>query len=174
MHAPATMTRTWPMLAALGAGLVLAALAAGAGGAPRIVLAGLGIAALGWGVRALHRGRVVAPRATLAITALLIAATGVAASVGALRTVPGLPVAVLVVFLAVIAAAAAHAVRFGGSRRRRRAVPERGAARSLAGLAVGAILVAALATPALAATEAGRSAVPHGEHGDSAPGGHAH
>ncbi|MDQ1555082.1 MAG: hypothetical protein QOI02_84, partial [Actinomycetota bacterium] len=39
------------------------------------------------------------------------------------------------------------------------------AARYLAGLAVGAAVVAALTTPALASTEAGRFAVPHGTHG---------
>ena len=38
---------------------------------------------------------------------------------------------------------------------------------SLAGLVAGALLVAGLATPALAATEAGELAVPHGEHGTS-------
>lgn len=53
---------------------------------------------------------------------------------------------------------------------------------SLLGLVAGALLVAALTTPALAATEAGALAVPHGEHGggdsvtDVAPGedGHRH
>jgi len=40
---------------------------------------------------------------------------------------------------------------------------------SLVGLVVGAALVAALATPALAATDPGLQAQPHGEHGVVAP-----
>ncbi|KZE92507.1 hypothetical protein AVP42_02661 [Agromyces sp. NDB4Y10] len=62
MTALAVITRSWPMLGALGAGLVLAALAAGAGGATQVALAGLGIAALGWGVLSLRAGRALAPR----------------------------------------------------------------------------------------------------------------
>jgi len=45
---------------------------------------------------------------------------------------------------------------------------------SLIGLVAGALLVAGLATPALAATEAGRLAVPHGEHGDTSVGDTVH
>ena len=86
MTALATMARTWPMLAAFGGGLVLLALAAGAGGTAGGVLAAAGIAGLGWGAFSLHAGRAI---------------------------------------------------------------------------------VAGLATPALAATEAGELAVPHGEHGTS-------
>ena len=39
-------------------------------------------------------------------------------------------------------------------------------ARGCLGLIVGAVLVAGIVTPALAATEAGQHAVPHGEHVD--------
>jgi len=125
MNALAATTRSWPMLGALGAGLVLAALAAGAGGAPQVVLAGLGVAALGWGGLSLHAGRILAPRAVLATAATALV------SLGLLVMVDG------------------------------RA--------SLLGLVGGAALVAALATPALAATDAGRQAQPHGEHAVVAP-----
>ncbi|GAA1058033.1 hypothetical protein GCM10009571_31060 [Agromyces luteolus] len=179
MHAPATMTRTWPMLAALGGGLVLAALAAGAGGAPRVVLAGLGVAALGWGVLSLRSGRPLAPRTVLATSVASLLLGGVAVATGGLADVPGLPLAAAGLFLAAVALPVARAAR-GRARDRRgpeasaaartahaapATAPAREARRSLVGLAIGAVLVSALATPALAATEAGRTAVPHGEHG---------
>ena len=62
MTALTTMARTWPMLAAFGGGLVLLALAAGAGGTAGGVLAAAGIAGLGWGVFSLHAGRAIVPR----------------------------------------------------------------------------------------------------------------
>ena len=182
MTAPASMTRSWPMLGAFGAGLVLAALGAGAGGAPQVVLAGLGVAALGWGVLSLRADRMLAPRAVLVVGVVALVAGGGAVASGAMAEVAGLPLAAASAFIAWIALAAALAVRA-------RRVDERAtrathgtadARRTLVGLAVGALLVSALATPALAATEAGRLAVPHGEHG-TAPSddirpdpGHAH
>lgn len=42
----------------------------------------------------------------------------------------------------------------------------------LLGAFAGALLVAGIATPGLAASTAGQYAVPHGEHGNLAPGGH--
>ena len=175
MTALATMARTWPKLAAFGAGLVLLALAAGAGGPAGGVLAGVGIAALAWGVLSLHLGRPIAPGATLAVGVALL--VGAAALVGSgfagTAGVPAGPLLAASVFAAVVAAQAAAVVR----RRSRAGTPSQakglpdGARRaaidgrlSLAGLVAGALLVAALATPALAATEAGRLAVPHGEH----------
>jgi len=44
--------------------------------------------------------------------------------------------------------------------------------RHLVGLIVGAVLVAGIVTPALAATEAGQHAVPHGEHLEMVEPGH--
>lgn len=44
--------------------------------------------------------------------------------------------------------------------------------RLLLGAFAGAVLVAGIATPGLAASTAGQYAVPHGEHGNLAPGGH--
>lgn len=176
MIAPNAMTRSWPMLGALGAGLVLAALAAGAGGAPQVVLAGLGVAALGWGALSLRVGRVVAPRAVLGVGVLSLVAGGGAVAAGAMTDVAGLPLVAASVFIAWVALSAALDVR---ARRAARAAAEASAAarpspadarRSLAGFALGAVLVSALATPALAGTEAGELAVPHGEHGTAGPG----
>lgn len=193
MNALAAITRSWPMLGALGAGLVLTALAAGAGGAPQVVLAGLGVAALGWGALSLHAGRLLAPRSVLAVCVLSLSAAGAAVAAGAMADVAGLPLVAASAFAVVVALSAAFDVRRGRAahdeprlrhRPRYRRTPAdlgvtapaasttaarpRGAVdgrASLLGLVGGAALVAALATPALAATDAGRLAVPHGQHG---------
>lgn len=188
MIALAAMTRSWPMLCALGAGLVLAALAAGAGGASQAVLAGLGVAALGWGVLSLRSGRPLAPRTVLGVAVAALLAGGAWVGSGAVTDVAGFPLAAASVFIASIALSAALTVR---AARRAEHLPTEAPAslrveepakpasrdphprRTLVGLAVGAALVSALATPALAATEAGESAVPHGRHGPHDPG-HAH
>ena len=82
---------------------------------------------------------------------------------------PG-PLAATSVFLVVVALSAGlelrartRLVRAGAHPRGDRAAAASDAAR-LIGLLAGAALVSALATPALAATEAGESAVPHGTH----------
>lgn len=190
MDALVAMTRSWPMLGALGAGLVLAALAAGAGGAPQAVLAGLGVAALGWGVLSLRADRLLAPRAVLGVAVAALLAGGGAVGSGAMTDVAGLPLAVASAFTASVALSAALAVRTRRAAPARVEEPAKPApvrveepakpasrdprpGRTLAGLAVGAALVSALATPALAATDAGERAVPHGQHGTHDPG-HSH
>lgn len=179
MDALAAMTRSWPMLGALGAGLVLAALAAGAGGATQVALAGLGIAALGWGVLSLRAGRLIAPRAVLGVAVATLLAGGLASASGAMADVAGLPLVAASVFTASVGLSAALSVRARRAADVRVEEPAKPASRdpharlALTGLAVGAALVSALATPALAATEAGDAAVPHGQHGAHDPG-HAH
>ncbi|GAA4044772.1 hypothetical protein [Agromyces indicus] len=177
MTALAAITRSWPMLGALGAGLVLAALAAGAGGATQVALAGLGIAALGWGVLSLRAGRALAPRSTLGTCVGALLAAGGAVAAGATTGIPGGPLAAASVFIATVALSAALDLRRRRGRRTAaadaRASAEAHPRLGLIGLMVGAALVSALATPALAATEAGELAVPHGEHGTHDPG-HRH
>lgn len=183
MHALAAALRSWPMLAAFGGGLVLTALAAGAGGAmqPALVLAG--VAALGWGGLALRAGRVIAPSATLVVTAAALVGMAAAVSTGAAATtdVPPGPLAAASVFIVVVAISAGLELRArtrparSAGRGQASGRGDRSAAASdtarLIGLVAGAALVAALATPALAATEAGELAVPHGSHetGTDAP-----
>lgn len=171
------------MLAALGAGLVLTAAGAGAltgadgavdgAGGTRVggavtgaVLAGCGLAALGWAAFALHAGRLPAPRATLAASLGVLAASGGLLATGAASSV-GLTVLPLLAADALVLVVALGSA--GGVRRRdRRRRPGDAASERnpLLGLVVGAVLVAALATPALAGTAAGELAVPHGElHG---------
>jgi len=176
MNALTTLARTWPMLSALGGGLVLLALAAGAGGTAGGALTGAGIAGLGWGVLSLRAGRAIVPAVALVVSTALLVGTGALVGSG-LAATTGVAVGPLVgasVFIAVVAAHTAFVVR----RRSRAAHPiadPTGAADaasrpavdgrlSLVGLVAGALLVAGLATPALAATEAGELAVPHGEH----------
>ena len=113
MNALAAMTRSWPMLGALGAGLVLTALAAGAGGAPQVVLAGLGVAGLGWAVLSLHAGRIVAPRTVLATSAGALAVVGLLVATGAMADAAGLPLAAASVFVVAVALSAAFEVRQG-------------------------------------------------------------
>jgi len=196
MQALVAATRSWPMLAALGAGLVLMALAAGAGGAAQPALIVLGVAALGWGVLALRAGRVIAPSFVLVAAAVTLVGTAAAVATGtsAMTDVAPGPLAATSVFIVVMALAAGWELRGRSARARRpgRAGSEASASKPrreasvaarLTGLVSGAALVAALATPALAATEAGEQAVPHGTHqldpGSSnpdleRPGGHGH
>lgn len=183
MDALSTMARTWPMLSSLGAGLVLLALAAGAGGTAGVVLVGAGAAGLGWGVLSLRAGRALAPRITLGVAAALLVAAGALVGSG-LTASAGVRVGPLVaasVFVAIVAGQAALVVRRRRRNGRSDPVPDRDVPRaavdgrlSLVGLLVGALLVAGLATPALAATRAGQLAVPHGEHGTHEPATHGH
>jgi len=178
MTAPTTLARTWPMLSALGGGLVLLALAAGAGGAAAGALAVAGIAGLSWGVLSLRAGRAIVPAVALGVSTAVLVGAGALVGTG-LAVATGVAVGPLVaasVFIAVVAAHTAFVVR----RRSRAARPTPDRDRSvdattrpavdgrlsLVGLVAGALLVAGLATPALAATEAGELAVPHGEHGE--------
>jgi hypothetical protein len=178
MNALTTLARTWPMLSALGGGLVLLALAAGAGGTAGVALAGTGIAGLGWGLLSLRAGRAIAPAVALGVGAAVLVGAGALVGTG-LAASTGVAVGPLVAasaFIGVVAVHSAFVVR-RGSRAAARTIPHpTGPADaapqpavdgrlSLAGLVAGALLVAGLATPALAATEAGELAVPHGEHG---------
>ena len=179
MLALANLTRSWPAFAALGAGLVLIAVGAGAVGVPTwgiaaaAALVGSGIAALGWAVAALRAGRVPAPGAALSAALVLIAASGALIASGAAPAagIAVLPLLAADLFVLVVAVGAAGAVRSrqADAAGRRVGSPRRSSA---IGMVIGAALVAALATPALAATEAGEVAVPHGElHGGT---GHHH
>lgn len=178
MNALTTLARTWPMLSALGGGLVLLALAAGAGGTAGVALAGVGIAGLGWGVLSLRAGRGIAPAVALGVSAAVLVGGGALVGTG-LAASTGVAVGPLVAasaFIGVVAVHSAFAVR-RAARAAARPIPDQTRAanaapppavdgrRSLAGMVAGALLVAGLATPALAATEAGELAVPHGEHG---------
>ena len=174
MTALSALARTWPMLCALGAGLVLLALAAGAGGMAGGVMAAAGAAGLGWGVISLRAGRDLVPGLAVGTGAALLVGTGalVGSGLAAADDVPVGPLLAASVFIVVVAGHCAVVLR-RRARRVREGRADAAAPRTaavdgrlpLVGLVAGALLVAGLATPALAATEAGRLAVPHGEHG---------
>lgn len=162
------------MLAALGAGLVLTAVAAGAAGYAGAALVGCGIAALVQGVLALRAGRLVAPTWTLSgcLGVLAGSAAVVVTGSAAALDIRVMPLLAADLFVLVVAFGAAIELR-----KRRAAADDATGTRPsgrlpIIGMLAGAALTAALATPALAATEAGGQAVPHGQlHGDL--GGHS-
>ncbi|GAA3646706.1 hypothetical protein [Microbacterium marinilacus] len=148
------LTRIWPALAAWGAGLLHLAVAAGCPPPVLLALAALGLAELAWGAVVLHRGRLVMPRVVLgAAVAGVLVSTAVALGGG----MGLIPLAAIIALLLYIAAAAGLVLRdIAKGRPGRRSRP-------LVGLLLGACMVAAITTPALALTGPGELAVPHGE-----------
>lgn len=152
--AAVAFTGSWPAVAAWGAGLILAALGAGAVAGPSATPAGrgagvllftLGLAWLAWGTACLIRARVMMPRVVVAgaVAAVLLAAallllapahTSVYAVGAAMTLVLG------------VAATAALARRRGG-----RAAD--GRAMSVWGLILAAAVLSVVVTPALGATQ---------------------
>jgi len=163
------ITRTWLAFAALGAGMVHLALVGGSPLAFGIPLALLGAAEVAWGVLAFVRTDLVAPRIartvafapTVAWSLLVVAATlfDAPALIAPLALVP---MAVGAAFGLFVGAVLTVHLRDRGVASAPRALPN--APRYLLALTAGAVVVGAMTTPALAATEAGRFAQPHGAH----------
>jgi hypothetical protein len=124
-----------------------------------IFLVVIGAAAIGWGAVTLTCGRIVVPRLSIAGSLAGILAATAAMALDPTR-VSVFAVAASIVLSIAVALGGALTLRRG--RHARTAKPDAGA-RRLIGLFVAALLVAGVATPALAATEAGQHAVPHGE-----------
>ncbi|WP_345800326.1 hypothetical protein AAIB33_12720 [Microbacterium sp. AZCO] len=143
-------------IASWGAGLIQLALGAGALTAGEFLvgvpLVALGAAALAWGAAALAKGRVVLPRTTLAGVLAGLVVGAVALSTDPERTSV---VAVSAGWMLLLGAGigCGLAIRRGDAGRPR-----------MPGLIVAAVIVAAIVTPALAATEAGRLAPDHSVH----------
>lgn len=178
------LTRSWPTLAAWGAGLIHLGLGAGmvtkgSDVAVRVVgalLVVVGAAALVWGVAALARDRLTAPRTGMAIAVLGTVAAALALAVDPFRVSVHAAAVGILLFLACGVAAAvtarrrarsapapsATATSASGSARTEtpRAVPRT----SIVGILVGAAVVAGLVTPALGSTEAGQAAPSHSDH----------
>jgi hypothetical protein len=161
-----TITRGWIAFAAIGTGLIHLAMVVGAPLPFGPALLVIGLAELAWGVCAMARTHLPLPRAAFAgalIPLLLWAAVlGVAVVLDTpdiAAPLPFLPLAVTTVFELFAAAVL-------GARLRRSPAPADppSAGRYLTGLLVGSLAVAALTTPALAATASGEYAQPHGEH----------
>ncbi len=167
----------WPALFAWGAGLIHIAVAAGSPIGVLLPLTALGAAELAWGIVALRLGRMPLVRTTLGV--------GVAATLGGLvlalfDLMAWIPLVSSSIMLVAVAGAAAATMRGAARTGDGRGAAGRGAAgrgadaessarssapagRTLIGVVAGALLVSALTTPALAQTNAGDYAVPHGE-----------
>lgn len=170
------VTSAWVAFAALGAGLVHLALVVGAPWPVAAALVVLGAAELVWGVAALRAGRPPLPRAALAVALAPIAAwmatlavsavVPIADAVAALRPLPLAVTTLLGLIAAVSLGARLRRERDGAAAASRESSPPQPehAGRYLVGMLAGALVVGALVTPALAGTEAGLYAQPHGEH----------
>jgi len=167
------ITRTWIAFAAIGIGLIHVALVIGSPLALALPLGILGAIEFGWGVYAFTRDDVPTPRVAMvvAITPLVVWGLLVAGAstfeIATLATVLDVvPWGVAAIFqLFVAGTLARHFRRMSADTGTVRPAPSAG--RYLTGLMVGALAVSALVTPALAATEAGIYAQPHGEHDGS-------
>lgn len=165
-----SVVRAWLAFAAVGAGMIHLALVVSSPLPLAAAPAVLGTAELGWGVAVLARTVLPAPRIALGTAAVAaLASLLVAGTIGSTGASPvgALPLA-LAAALDGLLVVLLLALRFTGSPGLRRgvSVPPSGwrIARSILAIAAGAIVVGAVTTPALAATEAGRQARPHGAH----------
>jgi hypothetical protein len=164
-----TITRTWLAFAAVGTGLIHFALVVGSPLALGVILAIIGLLEFGWGVLTFARETVPFPRLVLVGAlapllgwgALLVISTA-AEDPAIASALPFFPLAVASLFELFIATVVAVHLR----RASEVSPVAPSVARYLLGLAAGALVVAALTTPALAATAAGSVAQPHGEHTD--------
>ena len=173
--------RTWISFAALGAALIHLAVGVTAPFPLSVLLVGFGIAELGWGIATLAMGRITIPRIVVGAALIPVFIWGATAALGsglgvtsAQTGLPLYPMAVASLFNVFLAATVAIAVR----RASNEVHPPAGTAahaaatpsgwRFLTALTLGGVLFSGLTTPALAATDAGQLAVPHG----SSHGGH--
>lgn len=157
----------WPALFAWGAGLIHIAVAAGSPLGVLLPLTALGVAELVWGIVMLRQGRMPLVRTTLAVGVLATLGGLVLALFDLMAWMPLVSSSVMLVAIAGIAAVTLRRAARGHEGRgsdaeasARSAVP---AGRALIGVVAGALLVSGLTTPALAQTNAGDYAVPHGE-----------
>ncbi|KRA08728.1 hypothetical protein ASD61_12805 [Leifsonia sp. Root60] len=186
------VARAWPPLAALGAGLIHLAVAASAPAVLAVLLAAIGIAEVAWGIAVLRAGHPVLLRLALVVSSASSALwVGVAFSlvaVGAAEpaaSVPLIPLLAATLFTLSVAGICARSLRrtdaaatvtastgsigpatpaAGAPQASVAPVPASSGWRFVGAFAASAALVSAIATPALAATEAGQYAHPHGEH----------
>ncbi len=174
--------RTWLGFAALGAALIHLAVGATAPFPLSVLLVGFGVAELAWGIAILAAGRVLIPRLALGASLIPVLIWGLTAALGsglgvttAQTGLPLFPMAIASLFNLFLAVTVAITLR---NAQNGPPTPVHSAAavsaspsgwRFLTGLVVGGFLLSALTTPALAATEVGSHAVPHGTHGVTEP-----
>jgi len=162
-----TITRSWLAFAAIGTGLIHFALVVGSPLVLGIILAIVGLAEFGWGVLTFAREDVALPHLVLvgALTpmlawGLLLVASTAAGTPAIAQALPLLPLAVATLFELFIALTIAIHLRHLAEHKPGPRAP--GVGRYLLGLSAGGLVIAALTTPALAATQAGADAQSHG------------
>lgn len=167
-----TVTRTWLAFAALGTGMIHLALVLGSPLPVGVALVIFGAIEITWAVLTFRRESIAVPRLVLLGALLPILLWGMILAAATTLEAPEVAsslsltamglAAVLELFAAgVIAVQLRRGVDFAAPSR----TPKAGV--YLAGLVVGGMIVAGITTPALAATEAGLYAQPHGEHSDT-------
>jgi hypothetical protein len=166
-----TIRRTWLAFAAIGTGLIHLALVIGSPLPLGLVLAVFGLAEFGWGVLTFARETLVLPRVALVVAVVPVVAWTLLLVTSSVSETPGIAASLGFLPLAVASLFELFAVAVLGTYLRRHRATDAppappGVARYLLGLAAGALVVAALTTPALAATGAGGLAVPHGDPSD--------
>ena len=167
--------RMWLGFAALGAALIHLAVGAGAPLPLAILLVGFGIAELGWAIVTLVRAQPIALRVTLgavlipvfvfAATATLGSGLGVSAAETGLPIYPMLIASLFNLFLAgslAIIIRQSHNAKPASATDKSVREAQPAGWRFLTALVLAGLVVSGLTTPALAATNAGLYAVPHG------------
>lgn len=163
-----TITRTWLAFAAIGTGLIHVALVIGSPLALGLALAVLGLTEFGWGVVTFARERLIAPRIALVVALVPVAAWTLLLVISSVAETPEFASSFSFLPLAVASLFELFAIAVLGIHLRKKRDPDAtpafpSVARYVVGLGLGALVVAALTTPALAATDAGLFAQPHGE-----------
>jgi hypothetical protein len=166
------IVRAWLSFAAIGAGIIHLALVISSPLAIVIPLALFGIAELTWGVLILVKDRLVSPRlahagavtplllwSLLTVTVTLLAAPQVASS---LRFVPMGIAAIFELFIAGVLSVILRRQTETETEPSTPAAKPATAVKYLSAVIVAGVLVGALTTPALAATQAGAVAIEHG------------
>lgn len=166
------ITRTWLAFAALGAGLIHLALVISSPLPVAIALALLGVSEVGWSVLTFAKDDLVLPEVVriVAVAPVILWSLLVVASVlfdapflaSSLTLVPMSIALVFQLFVALVLTL--HLRRLADSDATPPTPRTPTAGRYLLALTAGGLLVGALTTPALAATEAGHYAQPHGDH----------
>jgi len=164
------ITRSWLSFAAIGAGVIHLALVISSPLALGIPLAVFGLAELAWGVLVLVKDRLVTPRlaqagaiAPLVLWSLLTGAAMLLAAPEVASSLRFVPMGIAAIFELFVAAALSVMLRRQSDRDRPvRSAKPAGAVKYLSGVILAGVLVGALTTPALAATQAGSVAREHG------------
>ena len=159
-----SIVRGWLAFAAVGTGIIHLALVIGAPLPLAIAFGALGFTEFAWGVLAFVR-EPFAPKAAIAVAIAPIVVWGGLLTVAAGGGMPELAASLDLLPLAIASLFELFIVGVLGVHLRRgtdRQPPASSTAKYLIGITAGALVVAGLTSPALAATEAGLGAKPHG------------